>query len=184
MDEILADIEERMEKALAALKRELGGLRAGRATPALLDHVMVEYYGSTLPVSQLASVTAPEPRLLVVQPWDKGAVGAVERAIQKSDLGITPAVDGGIIRLAIPPLTQERRQALVKAVRARTEEQRVAIRNIRREANERLRARQDSGEASADAARRAQEAVQKLTDRYVRELDAAMASKEHEVMTV
>ncbi|MBC7106380.1 MAG: ribosome recycling factor [Firmicutes bacterium] len=173
-----------MKKTVDVIRRELAGLRAGRATPALLDKITVNYYGTPTPVNQLATISAPEARLLVVQPWDRNVLPEIEKAILKSDLGINPVSDGHVLRLAIPQLTQERRQELVKQVRKKAEEGRVAIRNIRREANDQLKARQKQENLSEDELRRRQDEVQKLTDKYIKEVDQLAAMKEQEIMQV
>lgn len=180
---IKKNAEERMEKALGALKRDLATLRAGRATPAILDRVQAEYYGAMTPVNQLGSITTPDSRTLVIQPWDKSALAAIEKAILKSDVGLTPANDGSIIRLVVPPLTEERRQDLVKATKKFGEDAKVAIRNIRRDANDDIK-KLEKGEISEDESRRHQDDVQKLTDRYVAEVDKILAAKEKEIMEV
>jgi len=184
IDEILKETEERMKKTVEFFRKELAGIRAGRATPALLDRIMVDYYGTQTPLNQLANVSAPEPRLLVIQPYDKTAIGEIEKAIMKSDLGITPNTDGNIIRLTIPQLTEERRQQLVKVVRKKAEEERVAIRNARRDANDQLKRLERDGEIPEDDARRAQAEVQELTDKYIKEIDELLAQKERDVMEV
>jgi ribosome recycling factor len=173
-----------MKKTVEVIRRELAGLRAGRATPALLDKITVNYYGTPTPVNQLATISAPEARLLVVQPWDRSVLPEIEKAILKSDLGINPVNDGNVLRLMIPQLTQERRQELVKQVRKKAEEGRVAIRNIRREANDQLKARQKHENLSEDELRRRQDEVQKLTDKYIKEVDQLAALKEQEIMQV
>ena len=178
------DASQRMEKAIQALKRELASFRAGRATPALLDKVMVEYYGSEMPLNQLANISTPEPRLLVVQPWDKSTLGDVERAILKSDLGLTPNNDGNLIRISIPALTEERRAELVKVVKKTGEETKVAIRNIRRDANDEMKKLEKKGEMSEDESRRGQDEIQKLTDRFIQETDKVIETKEKEIMEV
>lgn len=175
---------ERMEKTIQALKRDLASLRAGRATPSLLDKVTVEYYGSEMPLNQLANISAPEPRLLVIQPWDKSALADIERAILKSELGLTPSNDGNLIRISIPALTEERRAELVKVVRKTGEEAKVAIRNIRRDANDEVKKREKNGDISEDESRRSQDEVQKLTDRFIKEADQVVETKEKEVMEV
>jgi len=175
---------EKMEKAIQVLKRDLASMRAGRATPALLEKVTVSYYGSEMPVNQLASISAPEPRLLVVQPWDKSALPEIERAILKSELGLTPTNDGNVIRIAIPALTEERRAELVKVVKKSGEEAKVAIRNVRRDANEEIKKMGKNGEISEDDVRRGQDEIQKLTDRYIREVDEVIAAKEKEIMEI
>jgi len=176
--------ESRMEKTVAALRRELATLRAGRAAPALLDKITVEYYGSATPVSQLANISVPEPRLLVIQPWDKKAMAEIERAILKSDLGLTPNNDGSVIRLAIPQLTEERRRELVKVVKKKAEESRVAVRNIRREVNEELKRSEKNGELTEDELRKLQDSMQKQTDKYIEEIEKVLAAKEKEIMDV
>ncbi|TJY43159.1 ribosome recycling factor [Cohnella pontilimi] len=180
---IKKDAEERMEKALAALKRDLSTLRAGRASPALLERVQAEYYGTPTPINQLGSVNTPDSRTLVIQPWDKTALSAIEKAILKSELGLNPANDGSIIRIVIPPLTEERRKELVKETKKFGEEAKVAIRNIRRDANDDIK-KKEKDEISEDESRRHQDDVQKLTDRYVAEVDKILASKEKEIMEV
>lgn len=181
---ILKNAEERMKKAIDVLKKELASLRAGRATPALLDRVMVEYYGTPTPVNQLATISAPEPRLLVIQPWDKSVIGEIEKAIQKSDLGLTPMNDGNVIRIAIPPLTEERRAELAKVVKKHGEEAKVAIRNIRRDVNDELKGLEKDGQISEDELRRHQESVQKLTDKYTAEVEAVVEAKEKEIFSL
>jgi len=182
--EVLQEADDRMQKALAALKKEYATLRAGRATPALLDKVQVEYYGVPTPVNQVANISAPEPRLLVIQPWDKSVIPDVERAILKSDLGLTPSSDGTVIRIAIPQLTQERRNELVKVIKKKAEEARVVVRNIRRDANDQLKDLEKDGEISEDDNRRGQEEVQKLTDKMIKEIDHVADNKEKEIMEV
>lgn len=176
--------EERMEKAIAVLKKELSSLRAGRATPALLDRVQVEYYGTTMPVNQLGTITSTDARTLMIQPWDQSSLAAIEKAILKSDLGLTPANDGNVIRITIPPLTEERRAELVKLTKKSGEEAKVAIRNIRRDANDEVKKLEKSAGISEDESRRLQEDIQKLTDRYVAEVDKILAAKEAEIMEV
>ncbi len=182
--EIIAEAENNMRKTVDVVKKEFASLRAGRATPALLDKVMVNYYGTPTPINQMANVSAPEARLLVIQPWDKSTIPDIERAILKSDLGINPTSDGTVIRLAIPQLTQERRQELVKVIKKKAEEGRVAIRNVRRDANDSLKAREKKGELPEDELRRLQDEVQKLTDRFIKEIDQLTANKEQEIMQV
>lgn len=180
----IAEAESNMKKTVELVKKEFASLRAGRATPALLDKIMVSYYGTPTPINQLATISVPEPRLLVIQPWDKSVLPEIERAILKSDLGITPASDGTVIRLAIPQLTQERRAELVKVVKKKAEEGRVAIRNIRREINDKVKQLQKNGEISEDELRRAQDEIQKLTDKYIKEIDLLLNSKEQEIMQI
>ncbi|WP_274361449.1 ribosome recycling factor [Paenibacillus thermotolerans] len=180
---IKKNAEERMEKAIASLKKELSSLRAGRATPALLDRVQVEYYGAMTPVNQLANVNTPDARTLMIQPWDKSSIGAIEKAILKSDLGLTPSNDGASIRLTIPALTQERRAELAKLTKKFGEEAKVAIRNIRRDANDEIK-KLEKDQISEDESKRHQDDVQKLTDRFVAEVDKVISAKEKEIMEV
>ncbi|HAI21635.1 MAG TPA: ribosome recycling factor [Clostridiales bacterium UBA8153] len=182
--DIMVEAESRMEKVIEGFRRELAGLRAGRATPALLDKIRVEYHGVPTPINQLASIGVPEPRQLVVQPWDKGAIPSIEKAILKSELGITPLTEGSLIRLTVPQLTHERRQDLVKVVRKKAEEEKVAIRNIRRDAMVALKDMQKAGKISEDDGRRATDDAQKLTDRFIKQVDTATAAKEKEIMEV
>lgn len=174
--------EERMKKAVEALASELQSVRTGRATPAILDGVRVDYYGSSVPLKQIATVSAPEPRLLVVQPYDKSALGEVEKAIQKADLGLNPSNDGQIIRIPIPALTEERRHELVKKMKKTGEEFKVSIRNIRREANEEVKKLEKEKKASEDDTRRWQGEIQKLTDAHIKKIEEMLASKEKEVL--
>lgn len=176
--------EEKMQKTVEVFRRDLTSLRAGRATPALLEHVTVDYYGSAMPVTQLGQVSVPEPRQIVIAPWDKSILGAIEKAIQKSDLGLTPANDGSVIRLTLPQLTEERRRELVKVVRKKAEEEKVAIRNVRREALDHLKAQEKKGELSEDEARRLTDELQRLTDRYIQEIDRLAEAKEQEILEV
>lgn len=182
--EILQEAEQRMEAAVEALRRDLVGVRAGRATPALLDKVQVEVYGTVMPLNQVASITVPEPRQILVQPWDQSSLADVERAILKSDLGLTPNSDGKVIRLTLPQLTQERRAELARQVRKMGEDARVAVRNARRAANDSLKAAEKDGSLSKDDAHRAMDQVQKLTDRYIEEIDQVVADKEKDIMEV
>jgi len=172
-----------MEKAIGALKRDLSTLRAGRASASMLDRVQAEYYGTMTPINQLGTITTPDSRTLMIQPWDKSALAAIEKAILKSDLGLTPANDGSIIRITIPPLTEERRAELVKATKKFGEDAKVAIRNIRRDANDEIK-KKEKGEISEDESRRHQEDIQKLTDRFTAEVDKILAAKEKEIMEV
>ncbi len=183
-EEILIDAEVKMEGRISVLQSDFAVVRAGRATPALLERVRVDYYGSPTPINQLATIGVPEARLLVIQPWDKSAMGDIERAIMKSDLGLTPQNDGTVIRLVIPQLTEERRQELVKSLRRRAEEERVAVRNIRRSANEDLKKLEKSGDLPEDDARKAVEEVQELTNRFIEEVNQLLAAKEKEMMEV
>ncbi|AEI44307.1 ribosome recycling factor [Paenibacillus mucilaginosus] len=180
---IKKNAEDRMEKAIGALKKELASLRAGRATPALLDRIQVEYYGAMTPVNQLANINTPDSRTLMIQPWDKGSVAAIEKAIMKSDLGLTPSNDGSSIRIVIPALTEERRADLVKMTKKAGEEAKVAIRNIRRDANDDIKKLEKNG-ISEDESRGHQEEIQKMTDKHIAEVDKVLAAKEKEIMEV
>ncbi|MNI33072.1 Ribosome-recycling factor [compost metagenome] len=180
---IKAHAEERMDKAIQALKRDLATLRAGRANPSLLDRIQVEYYGALTPVNQLANINTPDSRTLMIQPWDKSSLADIERAIQKSDLGLTPANDGTSIRLSIPALTEERRIELVKMTKKFGEEAKVAIRNIRRDANDDIK-KLEKSDISEDESRRHQEDIQKSTDKFIAEVDKVLAAKEKEIMEV
>ena len=184
IDDSMRDAEHKMDQAVAHLKDDLAGVRTGRATPAVLNRVQVEYYGTPVPLNQLASINVPEPRLLQVQPFDKSAIAAIEKAIQTSDLGITPNNDGNVIRLAFPPLTEERRRELVKQVHGRAEDGRVAVRNVRRHAKEELEKLERAGDISEDDLQRAEKDLQKLTDRFVTEIDQIQGHKEQELMEV
>jgi ribosome recycling factor len=182
--DILRDVETRMKKTLEALSNTLGSIRTGRASPALVEHLQVEYYGSNMPLNQLANISAPEPRQITIQPWDAGSIKAIEKAIQQSDLGINPSNDGRVIRLGIPQPTQERRKELVKQVKARVEESKVALRNVRREGQDQLKKLEGEKQISEDELKRAQDQLQQLTDRYQKELDSVGTAKEAEVMEV
>jgi ribosome recycling factor len=184
IDETLKDAEERMAKAIEALRRELATVRTGRANPALVEHLKVDYYGTPTPLQQLASVAVPEARLLTIQPWDKGSLDAIEKAIQKSDLGLNPSNDGNIIRLAIPQLTEERRRELVRMVHKKVEDGRVAIRNVRRDAHSLLRELLHDKDISEDQEHNAQEDLQKLTDRFIADADKVGKEKEKELLEV
>jgi ribosome recycling factor len=184
IDDLLEDARDHMAKSVEATRAKFGSVRTGRASPSLLDRIMVDYYGTHTPLKQLATIHAAEARLLTVQPYDKNSIKAIERAIMESDIGLTPSNDGQIIRLTIPELTEERRKDLVKVVRALAEEGKVALRNIRRDTMHDLRELRDAGEAGADDEHRAEEALQKLTDEKVRELDALVKAKEEEILEV
>lgn len=184
IQDVLTDAEDRMKKSVEALQRELAAIRTGHAHVGLVDHVRVDYYGTQTPVNHLATVAAPEPRLLTIQPWDRAALSAIEKAIQKSDLGLTPSNDGSIIRLAIPPLTEQRRKDLIKVVHSRVEEGRVAVRNVRRDALEKMRRMVHDKEISEDDQKKGQDQLQKLTDRYIGVIDQRGKDKEAELMEV
>jgi|SRR5579875_924893 ribosome recycling factor len=182
--DLFADAERRMQKAVEALKSDLAAIRTGRASPALVERIQVDYYGSPTPLNQVASITAPEARLLVIQPWERKMLTDIEKAIQKSDLGINPSNDGQVIRLAIPPMTEERRRDLVKALHKKMDEHKVAIRNIRRDVHDKLRDREKKKEVSEDELKRSTERLQKLTDRYIEEMEKIGKSKEQEILEV
>jgi ribosome recycling factor len=184
IQDVIKDAEDRMKKSVDALQRELTAIRTGHAHVGLVDHVRVEYYGTQTPLNQMATIAAPEPRLLTIQPWDRSALSAIEKAIQKSDLGLTPSNDGAVIRLPIPPLTEQRRKELIKVVHTRVEEGRVAVRNVRRDALEKVRRMVHDKEASEDDQHKAQDQLQKLTDKYVADIDQRGKGKEAELMEV
>ena len=184
MHAVVADAKTHMQKAVEAAKREFAAVRTGRASPAILDRVTVDYYGVATPVTQVATVTVPDPRLIVIQPWDKSMVREVERAILKSDLGLNPASDGTTLRLAIPSLTGERRRELVKVVHKQAEEARVSVRNIRRDHKDQLERLEKKGELSEDAMRRAVEELQKLTDQHIKDIETLLTAKEAEITEV
>jgi ribosome recycling factor len=184
IDELLKDAREHMDKSVEATRQKFMSVRAGRANPSLLDRIHVEYYGTMSPLNQMATINAPEPRLLTVQPYDKSSIKAIERAIQESDLGLTPNNDGSIVRLVLPELTEERRKQLVKVVKSLTEDGKIALRNIRRDVMHDLKELKDAGEAGADDEHRAEEALQKLTNEKVAELDALLKAKEAEITEV
>lgn len=182
--EVINSSEDKLKKSLDALKKDYGTLRAGRATPSLLDKVMVDYYGTPTPVNQMANVTIPEPRIIVIKPYDKSTLKEIEKAIQKSDLGLNPNSDGVAIRLTIPQPTQERRKELVKVVNKKAEDAKVAMRNIRRDANEAIKKLEKDKKITEDDRKDAQDKVQKLLDKYIKLVDSTKATKEKEVMEV
>jgi len=184
IDELLEDARERMEKAVDAIRHEFSTVRTGRASPALLERVSVDYYGTQTPLRQLATLSAPEARLLTVQPYDKSSIKAIEKAILESDVGLTPNNDGAIIRLSIPELTEERRKQLVKVVHNIAEEGRVSVRNVRRDVMHDLRELKSEGEVGSDDEHRGEAELQRLTDAKIAELDALMKGKEAEVLEV
>ncbi len=184
IDDALLDATDRMEKALEAFQRDLATVRTGRASPALVEHLKVDYYGTPTPLNQLATISTPEARLIVIQPWDRGSIGAVEKAILKSDLGLNPASDGTVIRLAIPQLTEERRRDIAKQIRKRTEDARIAVRNIRRDCHDSIRRLEHDHEISKDDLHRSENELQKLTDDHVKEIDKIGHEKEEEVLSV
>lgn len=182
--EILDHAEQTMRKSVENTRRELAAIRSGRASPGLVEHVRVEYHGTPMPINQLATVNVPEPRLLTIQPWDRSMLGPIEKAILKSDLGLTPSNDGHMIRLVLPPLSEQRRKELVKLVQRRVEEGRVAIRNIRRDAADAIKKLDRNSEISEDEARRAQEQLQKLTDAQIAAVEKLGREKEQELLEV
>jgi ribosome recycling factor len=183
-NELIADAGDRMGKSVDSTRSEFGSVRTGRASPALLDRIVVDYYGAQTPLKQLATIHAPEARLVTVQPYDRGSIKSIEKAIMESDVGLTPNNDGQIIRLQVPELNEERRKELVKVVRHIAEEGRVAIRNIRRDVMHDLRELKESGETGADDEKRAETELQKLTDQRIAELEAALKAKEEEILEV
>jgi ribosome recycling factor len=184
IDDIKKDAAGRMAKSVEALTHELAKIRTGRAHPSLLDHIMVTYYGSEMPIRQVANVIAEDARTLAVTPWEKGMVQAVEKAIMQSDLGLNPNTAGTVIRVPMPPLTEERRRDLIKVARHEAEQARVAVRNIRRDANAELKELVKEKMISEDDERRGQEIVQKLTDQYVKEVEGVLAAKEEDLMSI
>jgi ribosome recycling factor len=184
MESVIKEMKEKMEKAIQAYTRSLATVRAGRANPSLLDAVQVEYYGAPTPLKQLASITVPEARLLLITPYDKTVINDMEKAILKADLGLNPSNDGNVIRISIPPLTEERRKELVKVVRKYAEDAKVAVRNIRRDSNDELKKLEKDGQLTEDELRGYQDDVQKETDNYIKKIDELTKTKEEEVMSV
>jgi ribosome recycling factor len=184
IDETMFEAEEKMDKAVGVLRDDLATIRTGRATPQMFSKVVVDYYGSPTPVNQLASLTVPEPRMAVISPYDKGSLNAIEKAIRDSDLGVNPTSDGSIIRVVFPQLTEERRRDLIKVARAKAEDGRIAIRNIRRHAKDALEHLAKDGETGKDEVERAEKELEKTTHRYVESVDEALASKESELLEV
>jgi ribosome recycling factor len=184
VESVLKAVDEKMRKGVSVCHDDLGGLRTGRASPALVQKIMVDYYGTPTPLNQLATFSTPEPRLLVVQPYDKSAIGSIEKAIQSSDLGVTPSNDGNIIRLPFPPLTEERRKELIRVAHKRAEEGRVAVRNVRRHAHDELKKLQKEAAISEDDLRRAEKDLQKETDTFIHQIDELLAHKEQELKEV
>ncbi len=182
--EVLSSAEHKMGRAVEAMERDFQGIRTGRASTALVERLHVEYYGTSTPLNQLAGISVPEPHQIVIQPWDRSVLGAIEKAILKSDIGLMPNVDGTVVRLNIPPLTEERRRDIVKQVHKRMEEARVEVRNLRREAADHLKREERDGELGTDDAHRELDQVQKLTDRFIGEVDRVGAHKEQEVLEV
>ena len=183
-DEVLSAADQRMSRAVEAMQRDFQGIRTGRASTSLVERIHVDYYGTETPLNQLAGISVPESHQIVIQPWDRGVLGAIERAITKSDIGLTPNVDGTVVRLNIPQLTEERRKDLVRVVHKRMEEARVEIRNLRRDAADSIKKEERDGDVGADEARRQLEALQRTTDRWVGEVDRLGQVKEQEVLEV
>ena len=184
LPQLFKETEEKMKKAVEATRNEFASIRTGRANIALLDHVMVEAYGTTMPIRHIANVTVPDARSLLVQPHDKSIIGDVRKAIEKSDLGITPNVDGNVIRLGLPPLTEERRKELVKLVHKRAEDGRIAVRNVRHHGHDAVKHGHKDSKLTEDEVRRGNDQIQKLTDKHIAEIDALAESKEKEIMEV
>jgi ribosome recycling factor len=184
MQSVLNDGKKRMAGAIGALEKDFAKLRTGRATTALVDTIVVDYYGTPTPINQLSSVSVPDAKTITIQPWDKGAFGAVEKAIQTSDLGLNPVNDGKIIRISIPPLTEERRKELVKVAKKYTEECKIAIRNVRRDLNDSLKKLEKEKEISEDELKKGEADVQKLTDDFVKQSDSVLAAKEKEILEI
>lgn len=182
--EILADADQKMARAIDAMERDLQGIRTGRASTSLVERITVDYYGTQTPLNQLASISVPETHQILIQPWDRGVLGAIEKAITKSDIGLTPNVDGTVVRLNIPPLTEERRKDLVRVVHKRMEEARVEVRNVRRDAADQLKKEERDGSVGSDEAHRHLDQLQKTTDRHVAEVDRRGEAKEQEVLEV
>ncbi len=184
LQQLLDELDERMNKGIDSLRREFASFRTGRANPGILDRVTVDYYGTATPINQLANISVPESRLLVIQPWDKSTIGLIEKAILGSDLGLNPTNDGTLIRLAIPQLTEERRKEMVKTCHKKAEETKVALRNIRRDVNDDIKALEKSKEITEDDAKRAMDDVQKTTDKFIQKADEVLAQKEKDIMEV
>lgn len=184
MKEVLSSSEQRMKKSIQNLEEEFNGLRAGRANASLLDRIRVDYYGTPTPINQIANISVPEARLIVIQPWDRGTINEIERAIQKSELSLNPSNDGKVIRINIPPLTEERRKELVKLAKNTAEQSRVSVRNIRRDGNDDLKRMTKDGDMSEDEEKKGIEEIQKLTDNYIQTINSLLEKKEKEIMEV
>ncbi|MDR1192777.1 MAG: ribosome recycling factor [Peptococcaceae bacterium] len=184
LKDLLAEADDRMSKSVEFFRKELTTVRAGRANPSILDKITVDYYGAATPLNQLGNISAPEPRLLTIQPWDKSSLGAIEKAIQKSDLGLNPNNDGSLIRLIIPQLTEEGRSKLVKSTKKKGEDCKVSVRNIRRDSSEKIKGEEKAKACSEDEAKKANEDLQKRTDKYIKEIDKILENKEKEIMAV
>ena len=183
-EQLLTDAEERMKKAVEATRHDFDSVRTGRASPAILERVMVDYYDTPTPVNQLATINAPEPRQLVISPWDKTVIGKIEKALQKSDLNLTPSNDGQVIRLNFPQLTEERRREMTRLVHKKAEDHKIGIRNIRRDANDEVQKLKKAGKLSEDEAKRLADQIQKVTDKYIDQVERMRAAKDQEVMEV
>lgn len=183
-NETLADSKRRMEKAVEALKKEMNKVRTGRATTSLLDNISVDYYGTPTPLNQVGTLSVPEPRMITIQPWEKNLIPAIEKAILRSDLGLNPNSDGQLIRISFPPLTEERRKEMAKVIKRMGEDAKVAVRNIRRDANESLKKMEKEKEISADDLKRGEKEVQDLTDKFIVKVDEVVSNKEAEVMEI
>ena len=184
MHEAIASVEPKMSRAIEAMERDFAGIRTGRASTALVERIMVEYYGTQTPLNQVAGISTPDAHLIVIQPWDRSVLSAIEKAITRSDIGLTPNVDGTVVRLSVPPLTEERRHELVKQVRRRAEQARVEVRNHRREASDALKKALREGDLSEDEERRELETLQRVTDRQIEGIDARVERKEAEILEV
>lgn len=184
MSDLAADVKKRMTSTVESFKQEIARVRTGRASTALISHIKVAYYGSPTPLNQLATLSAPEPQLLVVQPFDRSALGEIEKAIQKADLGLNPSNDGKVVRVPVPPLTEERRKEMVKLLKKMAEDNKIAVRNVRRDGNEGFKAREKSKEITEDQSRKGQAEVQKLTDQFISQIDSLLAAKEKEILEV
>ncbi|MTK14231.1 MAG: ribosome recycling factor [Clostridiaceae bacterium] len=182
--DVLKSADERMNKTISVLKKELASMKAGRATPAMLDRIEAEYYGAMTPLNQLANISVPESRILAIQPWDRSSIKAIEKAILKSDLGINPSNDGEVIRLIIPELTEETRKNIVKNIKKLGEDSKVAIRGIRRDCNEKIKALKKESEVSEDEIKKAEDDIQKKTDNFIKEIDKMVEVKEKEIMSI
>ncbi|MEW5767690.1 MAG: ribosome recycling factor [bacterium] len=182
LNDVYREIQKRMNKTIEATREEMAGIRTGRASPAILDHISAEYYGSQLPINQLATISVPEPRLILIQPWDKSSLPAIDKAILKSSLGLNPSNDGNVIRLSIPALTEERRKELDKVVKRKAEDGRVALRNIRRDTNDLLKKMEDKKEITEDDLERARDKIQEITDEAISQIDKLLAAKEKEIL--
>ncbi|MEK6710965.1 MAG: ribosome recycling factor [Nitrospinota bacterium] len=184
MSGVADDVKKRMTSTVEGFKQELARVRTGRASTALISHVKVSYYGNPTPLNQLATLSVPEPQLIVIQPFDRGVLGEIEKAIQKAELGLNPANDGKIIRVPVPPLNEERRKEMAKLLKKMAEEHKVAVRNVRRDGNEGLKAKEKSKEITEDASRKGQAEIQKLTDQFIAQIDSLLAAKEKEILEV